>query len=627
MKPKFIFPFLLFITCTIHSSAQANWLWAKTGAANASGFGEGYAVSADAAGNVFITGGFIGQSITFGSTTLLDGGGGDAFLVKYDASGNMLWAKDIGGASFDYGDAVKADASGNVIVTGTFNSSTLTIGSFTLTNAGPNEDAFVAKYDANGNVLWATSIGGNDADLGYGVTEDANGNVFVAGSFRSPTMTVGSTTFTNSGFADIFIVKYDSNGNVVWAKSAGGTSIDEASSVSVDPTGNIFITGIFESPSILFGATSLTNAGMLNVFVAKYDTNGNVLWAKSASGTGLFIAHSLSADVAGNVFVAGSFSNAPITFGTTTLNNAGASDVFVAKYDANGNVLWAKGAGGSAIDNGFCVSADAGTNFYLTGQFESGAITFGSSTLTRPQGATDPMFVVRFDTDGNAICAEALSSGGDDQNGVCTDAFGNAYVCSDFEANPFVIGSNSLIPASEEDVFVAKYSCCPISIHLSADTTISLGGTATLTASGGTTYIWSNGGTDSSIFVAPSSSTNYCVTATNENNCTETVCVTVNVSDDCASDIAIANAFSPNGDGQNDFVLVHCRNALCVNTFYIAIYDRWGEKVFESNDPNFKWDGSYKGKIMFTQVLDYFIRTTDVNGEEYVKKGNISLVL
>jgi hypothetical protein len=205
--------------------------------------------------------------------------------ISYAQTPNWTWAKTAGGTSDDYSFSVAMDASGNTYVAGTFVSSTITFGTYTLTNAGIC-DMFVAKYDANGNVLWAKSEGGTAADEALSVAVDASGNIYMAGYFESPTITFGSYTLINtttgSNLGDISLTKYDANGNVLWAKSAGGTQGDIAYSIAVDASGNTYMTGYFYSPILTIGSYTLTNAGIDDAFLAKYDANGNVLWAESA---------------------------------------------------------------------------------------------------------------------------------------------------------------------------------------------------------------------------------------------------------------------------------------------------------------------------------------------------------
>lgn len=413
-------------------------------------------------GNVFVTGFFTSSTITFGSITLTNTGSADMFIIKYDANGNVLWAKGIGGTvgGGEGGNSVSADKYGNVFVTGNFYSPTITFGSTTLTNAG-NYDMFIAKYDSIGNAIWAKSAGGINGDYGSSVSADADGNVFVTGGFSSPTISFGTTTFTKLGVSKVFVVKYDASGNVLWAKSAEGwASFDAPYSVSSDADGNVFVTGAFESSVITFDSITLINGGGGNLFIAKFDPLGNILWAKSSQGTGSDEINSICSDKDGNTFVTGWFNSPSLTFGSTILINAGIYNIFIAKYDVYGNILWAISAGGTGDDEGCSVGTD-GTNVFVTGKFSSPTIAFGSSILNPPVGSIDPMFLVKYDANGNLICASALASGGgnNNNNSVSVDSLGNAYVGSDFAINPFIVGIDTLQLTCLRNVFIAKYFC------------------------------------------------------------------------------------------------------------------------------------------------------------------------
>ncbi|MFA5782131.1 MAG: SBBP repeat-containing protein, partial [Bacteroidales bacterium] len=317
-------------------------------------------------------------------------------LAKYDTSGNVLWAKSAGGIFNDEACSVAVDASGNIYVAGLFSSPTLTFDSTTLTNVG-NNDILLVKYDTSGNVLWAKSAGGSSSDFANSVAVDTSGNTYVAGLFFSSTLSFGSTTLTNAGGIDIFLAKYDANGNVLWAKSAGGVDYDDAYSVAADASGNIYVAGVFSSPTLSFGSTTLTNAGGYDIFLTKYDAGGNVLWAKSAGGTGNDLAYSVAVDTSGNIYVAGYFRSPTIAFGITTLTNAGSRDIFLAKYDAAGNVFWAKSAGGTDYDEANSVAVNASGNIYVAGVFRSPTITFGSTTLTN--ASLDDIFLAKLGSD------------------------------------------------------------------------------------------------------------------------------------------------------------------------------------------------------------------------------------
>jgi hypothetical protein len=219
---------------------------------------------------VLVTG-YFRESADFGGTTLTSAGEYDVFVAKYDAAGNVLWAKSAGGESeVTAGSGVATDGLGNVFLTGAFGGSA-TFGDSTLTSAGDRE-VFVAKYHAFGNVLWAKSAGGVELDVGLGIATDVSGNVFLTGAIGD-SATFGGTTLTSAGDRDVFVAKYDAFGNVLWAESAGGISIDDGYGVATDGSSNVLVTGYFED-SADFGGTTLTSAGYRAIFVIKMGPNG-----------------------------------------------------------------------------------------------------------------------------------------------------------------------------------------------------------------------------------------------------------------------------------------------------------------------------------------------------------------
>jgi gliding motility-associated-like protein len=164
---------------------------------------------------------------------------------------------------------------------------------------------------------------------------------------------------------------------------------------------------------------------------------------------------------------------------------------------------------------------------------------------------------------------------------------------------------------------------------VSANVTITSGSSATLTASGGGTYVWSNGSIDSVISVSPQVTTVYCVTVSN-GLCTDTACVIVYIEPtDCGysdDQLFVPDAFSPNNDTKNDVLGIYFPNLSCIKDFRFIVYDRWGEKVFESTNVTATWDGTYKGMTMNSAVFVYYMKVTFINGNETVRKGNVSLI-
>ncbi|MGB3075304.1 MAG: MopE-related protein, partial [Chitinophagales bacterium] len=292
----------------------------------------------DDAGNVYITGSYISNSISFDGVTLANSQANfeDFFIAKYDNNGNAIWARHASGAGNDKAFGVGTDAAGDVVVTGHFSSGTLNFGTQTLFNSG-GFDIFIVKYDQNGNLVWAKNPGGNGYDFNFSMEMDADGNAYVTGYFSSYQLTFGSITITNTGGDDIYVVKYDPSGTALWAQQAGGISYDYGYDVSVDGAGNVFLTGNFQSSNIAFGNINLTNTtGYADYFVVKYNSSGTSQWALNGVSSDYTFGRGCGADDAGNIYVTGLFGNSTLTLGNITLTTfAGATDMFIARYGSS----------------------------------------------------------------------------------------------------------------------------------------------------------------------------------------------------------------------------------------------------------------------------------------------------
>ncbi|MDO9001804.1 MAG: T9SS type A sorting domain-containing protein [Bacteroidota bacterium] len=423
----------------------------------------GNCITTDVSGNVFVAGYFYSPTIIFGTYTLTNTGNYDLFIVKYDINGNVLWAKSGGGAFDDVGLSIAADGNGNVYVTGYFYSPVFTLGTFTLTNNGVG-DAFIAKFDGSGNEIWLKNYGGANEDNGNGICINNSGDIFVTGFFRSSTIVFGTYTLTNTGADDIYIAKLDLSGNTIWAKSAVGSGVDVGNSVAADNNGNVFITGFFSSPSIALDTYSLTNLGGSDIFVAKYDALGNTLWAERVGGIYNDKGYSVAADLNGNVILTGTFFSPSVTLSTFTITNNGDFDFFVAKYNGSGNVVWAKGEGSSSDDTGYGVVTDLIGDIYVTGHFHSPSITLGTYTLSNA-GIGD-LYVLKYDANGNAIWAQSAGGTSDDgSSGIAVDASGNVFVTGYYISSSISFSATTLLNTGTEDMFVAKLGSSLITLE------------------------------------------------------------------------------------------------------------------------------------------------------------------
>ncbi|SFA72941.1 Por secretion system C-terminal sorting domain-containing protein [Flavobacterium swingsii] len=261
--------------------ATGNLVWAKVlgGISNDIGYG----IAVDASGNVYTTGCFAG-TVDFdpnaGTTNLTSAGGYDIFISKLDASGNFVWAKAMGSTSNDIGYGFTVDASANVYTTGVFAGTVdfdPNAGTTNLTSAG-NQDIFVSKLEANGNLVWAKAMGSTTNDIGYGIAVDASGNAYTTGGFSATAdfdPNAGTNNLTSAGGADIFVSKLDASGNLVWAKAMGRTTNDIGYGIAVDASGNVYTTGSFQG-TVDFdpnaGVSNLTSVGGQDIFVHKMST-------------------------------------------------------------------------------------------------------------------------------------------------------------------------------------------------------------------------------------------------------------------------------------------------------------------------------------------------------------------
>jgi hypothetical protein len=426
------------------------------------------------------------------SVTLNNAGSFDGLIVKYDSSGTLQWARRIGGTSGDFARSIISDSAGNIIVTGNYTSTTLTIydtdgttAFTTLANAGSN-DIFIVKYNSSGTPQWARRIGGSGSDAVSRVATDSNGNIIVVGHYDSnPVSIYGSsasfTTLSNAGSNDVFIVKYNSSGDPQWARRIGGINDDTPTRVATDSNGNIVVVGYHSVTTLTIydidGTTAFTlaNAGAQDGFIVKYDSSGDPQWARRIGGTGTDVAYGVATDSNGNIIVYGSYVSSPVPiYGSsasfTTLANAGVRDVFIVKYDSSGDPQWARRIGGSGEDGEFgAVATDSNGNIVVVGYYASNPISvFGSSAsfTTLSNAGSNDVFIVKYDSSGDPQWARRIGGSGSDTTlGVATDSSGNIVVAGYHDSTTLTIYNingttafTTLANAGSDDIFIVKYN-------------------------------------------------------------------------------------------------------------------------------------------------------------------------
>jgi hypothetical protein len=303
-----------------------------------------------------------------------------------------------------------------------------------------------------GGYAWAQGYAGGISST-FDVAADAAGNIFATGLFDG-TVDFGGGDVTSDGFDDVFVIKLDPAGNLLWVKPFGESLYQYGQSLATDSAGNVVIAGYFTG-TVDFGGGVLTSAGGEDVFVAKLDPDGNHLWSKVYGNASDQDAHSVAVDAAGNVVITGAFSGA-VDFGGGPLTSAGVDeDIFVAKLNGAGAHQWSKRFGDAVKQFGYGVAVDSGGDVFLTGTF-SGAVDFGGGPLTSA-GAAD-IFVAKLSAaTGGYVWANRFGDSSEQTGlGLATDTAGNVVVTGYFKGTVNFGGAGLFAAGMEDDIFVAK---------------------------------------------------------------------------------------------------------------------------------------------------------------------------
>jgi hypothetical protein len=399
-----------------------------------SGYDESFAVTTDAAGNVYTAGYFQG-TVDFdpgpGVASLTATGLYDGYLAKYTSSGDLVWVKHLSSSTNAeaYGWDLRVDAANNVYLTGAFTGA-MTLGTAVLTSAG-GDDGYVAKLDSSGDVLWARQLAGTGEDVLSEVSVDAAGNVYVNGSF-SDTATLAGRSFTSTGRSDGLVAKFNDVGVLQWAQAFTGAGDDSPWGIAVDAQGNVYTTGTF-TDTVTIGSQTLTSRGDADGYLAKLNPSGQIQWVRQFGGTGHDFIGDVGVDAAGNVYTTGGFVGT-MTLGDTTLTSKGGTDVFVTKLNSDGSFLWSRSMGSAADDWAGGLAVDAAGNTYYTGWF-TGAGSFEGQATT---AATYTGFLGKLDAAGNTVWTQVWGSGVGGTGGgwgyqVAIDGAGHIYVAGGFD--------------------------------------------------------------------------------------------------------------------------------------------------------------------------------------------------
>ena len=402
-------------------------------------------VVADKWGDVYITGTTVSTSgiATSGTYQTTYAGGSDAYIIMFSSAGNQIWGTYFGGTSSETGAGIAIDSNSNIVITGTtFSSSGIaTTGAYQTVGGGGYRDAYVAKLDPYGNLLWATYYGGSgNNEFGQCIACDRNGNIIIGGYTLSTSgiATTGAFQTTYGGsLADGYIAKFNQSGALQWGTYYGGSSSDYIFGIITDTSGNIMASG-----------TTLSSAGIASTgshqsikgfgsdaFLVKLSPTGSRLWATYYGGGGDDFGYGITSDIIGNMFITGysGSSNAISTSGSYKTSLSGSTDAFIVKFNGLGICQWGTYFGGNGTEESHGIAIDQSGNILITGYVSSSSTSGVASTgayQTVYSGGTRDAFVAKLNLTGTSrIWGTYFGGTGEDNSfGIATSILGNVFI-------------------------------------------------------------------------------------------------------------------------------------------------------------------------------------------------------
>lgn len=451
-KHLFVLALLLFPSLTF---SQTGYAWLTAG--GSPDFVEfAIDIDVDEDGMIYVAGEFADGAFLWDSTYSANGDN-DMFLGKFDPHGQVQWLNTFGGPQLDriYGMDVGPD--GSVFATG--------YGKIAFSNRPPQgnprhaRDIIVVRYDNQGNIVWGKALDGDVFSEGTDIAGNDLGECYM--SSRMETLSYfDNDTLIGNGAEDGMLVKFGASGNMLWALAMGGTMDDEFYDMGLDGNEDVVAGGYFTG-NASFGSQTLSGVDGEDACLVKVDSSGTVIWAKAFTGLGDEKITSVTCAEDGSIYFSGNYDDA-ITLGSFSFTAVNSQDIFYAKADPNGNVIWAKTAGANSLDFAEDIEIDQKENVYLCG-FYFGSFTIESTTVT--SGGADDFFFTKLDSAGNLILFEtdhyfdtrdAFGIGVDPQENI---VISGAYIGDLILGNDSVTSNNNSL-----DQFIAKYATLPANV-------------------------------------------------------------------------------------------------------------------------------------------------------------------
>ncbi len=364
-----------------------------------------------------------------------------AYLTAYCQTPNWEWAKTISGEDYDYAEDMVVDKMGNIYVTGYFWSPTLTIDTIVIENNSIHRDGFIAKYNSSGNVLWAKGVGGIGDNKISNIEIDTMNNIYISGTFGSDTLYIDTTSIIPIGMSDIFVAKLNPFGDVLWTDVIGSNNNEGVYDLVVD-NNSVYLSGYYVTDTLFWHNDTLINHGAKDIFVLKYNETGNAIWSQDIGGNYDEYLSSLACDFEGNVFYSGRSISDDIIFDTIVVNNPNSLDgiCFIAKYSSEGNVIHVKTDDDYSWNH---LAFDYQNNLY-------------ASSHANDLSFNNDIRISKFNNDLELIWEKVYPGNQDDYcTSICVDG-DDVYITGVFNSDSLQFGDFLLLLDDATDSFITK---------------------------------------------------------------------------------------------------------------------------------------------------------------------------
>ncbi len=476
----------------------------------------GMSVASDPAGNVIVAGFTYSTNfpITAGAVQTVNAGAIDAFIVKFNGAGVRQWSTYFGGAGDDMAYSVAADAAGNIAVGGSSTSNVFpaTPGAYQMLNRGM-ADAFLARFNSAGQLLWATLLGGSSDDNAYGIASDAAGNILVTGATLSINFPTAGGAYQSAyaGYGDAFISRFSNAGALLWSTYYGGSLEETGRAVAFDLSGHVLVAGGTRSTNfpVSTGAFQTAQAGLGDAFVVKLDGGGARQWATYLGGSAFDLAYGIAADTGRRIAVAGvtASDNLPVSPQAYRAFRSGGDEAFLFVLAPTGIRDWATYYGGNLDDVAYGVCADMQGNFAIGGRTESPNFPVSTNTIQNAKSGTIDAYAVKFSPSGNRLWGTFYGGAAEDAaSGIAMQFSGNILLAGWTASTDFPVQSaHQQFISRGHDAFAVKICDVKPVIAVNGPTNICHGASVTLDAGPGySSYLWSTGASTRAITVGRS---------------------------------------------------------------------------------------------------------------------------